>query len=412
MVIHKEGVVAVEPIALQHARKYGGVGFSGPVVRSGEHVLAKQRDQVRSDLLEVLTDQHSVIGQKSDLAVLRRMRDSVGDVGAEFHRGLTNIDPGLAGDGGTKCVIDQSKVFIASVGIPRLRFPLTIVMPPPRTQVMKVVAGELCEGLHSDAPVVVIEDVVHVKDKKHDGPSLRPRVQAHSRTTLGCVGAVIIDSSDSLAWEEGQRVAVEALMRGQSIIMPTDTVYGIACDAFSPDAVNTLLAHKGRGRHMPPPVLVASADDASTLARSIPAGVDLLMQEFWPGGVTVIVEASPEVEWDLGDTGGTVAIRMPDHPVALELLRATGPLAVSSANLTGQHSAVTVAEAYEQFGDALSVYIDAGPVGQAYADARGNPGSTIVDASGLDSGGPWRVVRHGVVPYQDIQAVTGGVWEQ
>lgn len=222
----------------------------------------------------------------------------------------------------------------------------------------------------------------------------------------------MIDSSDPLAWEEGQRKAVEALKAGQSIIMPTDTVYGIACDAFSPTAVNTLLAHKGRGRHMPPPVLVASAEDAKRLARSIPPGVDLLMQEFWPGGVTVILEAAPEVEWDLGETGGTVAIRMPDHPVALDLLRVTGPLAVSSANLTGQHSAVTAAEAYEQFGDALGVYIDAGPVGQAYADAPGNPGSTIVDASDLDSGGPWRVVRHGVVPYEDIHAVTGGVWEQ
>ena len=222
----------------------------------------------------------------------------------------------------------------------------------------------------------------------------------------------MIDSSDLLALEEGQRVALEALKAGQSIIMPTDTVYGITCDAFSPTAVNTLLAHKGRGRHMPPPVLVASAEDASTLTRSIPPGVELLMQEFWPGGVTVILESSPEVEWDLGDTGGTVAIRMPDHPVALDLLRVSGPLAVSSANLTGQHSAVTVTEAYEQFGDALEVYIDAGPVGQAYADAPGNPGSTIVDASELDSGGPWRVVRHGVVPYEDIQAVTGGVWDQ
>jgi L-threonylcarbamoyladenylate synthase len=222
----------------------------------------------------------------------------------------------------------------------------------------------------------------------------------------------MIDSSDPLAWEEGQRVALEALKAGQSIIMPTDTVYGIACDAFSPTAVNTLLAHKGRGRHMPPPVLVASAEDASTLTRSIPPGVELLMQEFWPGGVTVILESSPDVEWDLGDTGGTVAIRMPDHPVALDLLRVSGPLAVSSANLTGQHSAVTVTEAYEQFGDALEVYIDAGQVGQAYADAPGNPGSTIVDASNLDSGRPWRVVRAGVVPYEDIQAVTGGVWEQ
>ena len=163
---------------------------------------------------------------------------------------------------------------------------------------------------------------------------------------------------------------------------------------------------------MPPPVLVASPEDATKLARSIPPEAAALMSEFWPGGVTIVLEASPEVEWDLGDTEGTVAVRMPNHPVALDLLRESGPLAVSSANLTGQLAAATVAEAYEQFGDALSVYIDAGPVGHAYADAPGNPGSTIVDATPVGSGGPWRVLRHGVVPVEDLRAVVGGVWEQ
>ena len=226
------------------------------------------------------------------------------------------------------------------------------------------------------------------------------------------MGALIIDSSNPQAWADGLGVALEALRSGKSIIMPTDTVYGIACDAFSPDAVTALLAHKGRGRHMPPPVLVASVEDATRLAVSIPPVVHDLMGAFWPGGVTIIVEASPDVEWDLGDTEGTVAIRMPDHAVALELLRASGPLAVSSANLTGQHSSVTAREAYEQFGDELEVYIDAGPVGQAYSRAPGNPGSTIVDATALSAGGPWRVVRHGVVPWEDLRDVVGGEWEQ
>jgi tRNA threonylcarbamoyl adenosine modification protein (Sua5/YciO/YrdC/YwlC family) len=163
---------------------------------------------------------------------------------------------------------------------------------------------------------------------------------------------------------------------------------------------------------MPPPVLVASAEDAHPLVRTIPAGAAAVMAQFWPGGVTIIFQASPEVEWDLGETQGTVAIRMPRHPVALELLRQSGPLAVSSANLTGKHASVTIEEAYEQFGDALGIYIDAGPVGHAYPDAPGNPGSTIVDATALDSGGPWRVVRHGVVPLDDIAAVAGGEWDQ
>ena len=225
------------------------------------------------------------------------------------------------------------------------------------------------------------------------------------------MGSLIIDSSNPEAWADGLPAALTALRSGQSIIMPTDTVYGIACDAFSPEAVAGLLAHKGRGRHMPPPVLVGSLDDAMKLARVVPPSAEAVMTEFWPGGVTVIVRASPDVEWDLGDTDGTVAIRMPDHPVALELLRASGPLAVSSANLTGQHSSVTIEEAYEQFGDALAIYIDAGAVGEGYRDAPGNPGSTIVDASGLDAGKPWRVVRHGVVPWEDIQAVAGGTWQ-
>jgi len=226
------------------------------------------------------------------------------------------------------------------------------------------------------------------------------------------VGTLVIDSSNPGAWEDGCSRALEALGAGQSIIIPTDTVYGIACDAFSPEAVNALLSHKGRGRHMPPPVLVASAEDVSRLVRTIPDGARALMEQLWPGGVTVIFEAAADVEWDLGETQGTVAIRMPDHPVALELLRESGPLAVSSANLTGQHSSLTIDEPMDQFGDAISVYVDAGLVGHAYADAPGNPGSTIVDATEVASGGPWRVIRHGVVPWEDVKAVTGGEWEQ
>jgi L-threonylcarbamoyladenylate synthase len=187
----------------------------------------------------------------------------------------------------------------------------------------------------------------------------------------------------------GLMKARDVVASGACIVMPTDTVYGIACDAFSPEAVSTLLATKGRGRHMP---------------RAI-------MERFWPGGVTIIFEANPDVEWDLGETSGTVAIRMPDHPVALELLRMTGPLAVSSANRTGELPALDADEALAQFGDDVSLYVDAGRVGSLYTGASGNPGSTIVDATALATGGPWKVVRYGVCAIEDLREVAGGEWD-
>lgn len=205
--------------------------------------------------------------------------------------------------------------------------------------------------------------------------------------------------------------ARDLIAQGRCIVMPTDTVYGIACDAFQPDAVSTLLATKGRGRHMPPPVLIGDTHDAAKLVTHIPPGARAVIERFWPGGVTIIFEANPDVEWDLGETSGTVAIRMPDHPVALELLKLTGPLAVSSANRTGELPALNADEAVAQFGDDVPLYVDAGQVGSRYSDASGNPGSTIIDATGLTKGGPWKVVRHGVVPIDDLRAVAGGEWD-
>jgi len=162
---------------------------------------------------------------------------------------------------------------------------------------------------------------------------------------------------------------------------------------------------------MPPPVLVAGVADVERLVADIPSSARAVMSEFWPGGVTIIFAAHPSVAWDLGETQGTVAIRMPADAVALALLELAGPLAVSSANLTGGLPALTVAEAKEQLESRVALYLDGGPVGQLYADAPGNPGSTIVDASAVNSGGPWRVVRRGVVPVEDIRAVAGGEWE-
>ena len=144
------------------------------------------------------------------------------------------------------------------------------------------------------------------------------------------------DCADTQQREDGLVAATSAVQEGQLVVLPTDTVYGIGADAFTPAAVTALLAAKGRGRNMPPPVLVGSVRAAAALTETLgPYGQDLI-DEFWPGPLTLVFRSSPTLHWDLGDTMGTVAVRMPLHPVALDLLRRTGPMAVSSANL---HSA-------------------------------------------------------------------------
>src|SRR5256884_9648854 len=165
-------------------------------------------------------------------------------------------------------------------------------------------------------------------------------------------------------------------MAGELIGLQTDTVYGIGADAFIPAAVTTMLAAKGRGRNMPPPVLVGTARAAAALVDDLGAFGQDLIDEFWPGALTLVFRASPTLLWDLGDTKGTVALRMPLHSVALDVLKQTGPLAVSSANRHGQPSAINADEAEQQLGEAVSIYLDAGPC----AD---NVPSTILDLTGV-----------------------------
>jgi L-threonylcarbamoyladenylate synthase len=179
-------------------------------------------------------------------------------------------------------------------------------------------------------------------------------------------------------------------------VLPTDTVYGIGADAFSPAAVAHLLATKGRGREMPPPVLVGTVRAASALVADLgPHGQDLI-DEFWPGGLTLVCRAARTLTWDLGDTKGTVAIRMPQDPVTLELLRETGPMAVSSANLTGEPAATTAGAARDQFGDAVAVYLDGGP-------SSGGLPSTIVDLTGDTP----RLLRRGAISIGRLREVAG-----
>src|SRR5690606_29084816 len=139
----------------------------------------------------------------------------------------------------------------------------------------------------------------------------------------------------------------------------------VAADAFSPEAVQRLVEAKGRTRQSPPPVLIPRVETLDALAAEVPEPVRRLVDAFWPGGLTIILLANPSLHWDLGDTGGTVALRMPSNTVALELLAETGPLAVSSANLTGRPPATTAAEARDMLGDSVAVYLDAGEGGTA-----------------------------------------------
>jgi tRNA threonylcarbamoyl adenosine modification protein (Sua5/YciO/YrdC/YwlC family) len=220
--------------------------------------------------------------------------------------------------------------------------------------------------------------------------------------------AALYDCSVPAELLTGMRLARGAIGRGELVVIPTDTVYGIAADAFQPAAVERLLAAKGRGRQSPPPVLIPGIPTLEALAETVTDEVRRLTAEFWPGGLTVIVRARPTLEWDLGETRGTVALRMPSDKIALELLAETGPLAVSSANLTGEPAATTAAEAQGMLGDSVTVYLDGGPAGESYPGAAERSGSTIVDATALTHPeGKLRIVRHGVIPDAEIVRVVG-----
>lgn len=206
------------------------------------------------------------------------------------------------------------------------------------------------------------------------------------------------DCADPVERESGLAAAVRAVQSGQLVVLPTDTLYGIGADAFDGEAIAALLAAKGRGRSMPVPVLVGSWDTIDGLVSFVPERTRDLIEAFWPGGLTLVVEHAPSLSWDLGDARGTVAVRMPLHPVAIELLTETGPMGVSSANRSGQAPATTVLDAQEQLGDDVSVYLDGGRTAAALA-------STIVDVTGEVP----RVLRLGAIDLDQLRAVVPGI---
>ncbi len=208
--------------------------------------------------------------------------------------------------------------------------------------------------------------------------------------------SIVYDCSDPDSRAAGLTAARTTLKSGRLAVIPTDTVYGLAADAFDSGAVADLLAAKRRGRDMPVPVLVGSWNTIDGLVFSVLQQARDLIRAFWPGGLSLVVQQAPSLAWDLGDARGTVMLRMPLHPVALELLREVGPLAVSSANVSGQPAATTVQEARDQLGELVGVYLDGGP-----AD-HGVP-STIVD---LTADSP-RILREGAVTAEQVGEVLG-----
>ncbi len=206
----------------------------------------------------------------------------------------------------------------------------------------------------------------------------------------------MFDCSDPQQRATGIASAISALKGGRLVVMPTDTVYGLGADAFDGEAVASLLEAKGRGRNMSVPVLVGSWHTIQGLVYSVPDSAKELIRAFWPGALSLVVQQAPSLHWDLGDANGTVMLRMPLHPVAIELLREVGPMAVSSANISGNPPAVTAEQARAQLGDRVEVYLDGGPAEQQAA-------STIVDLTGAHP----RVLREGPVTLDAIAEVLG-----
>ncbi|MFN2562843.1 MAG: L-threonylcarbamoyladenylate synthase [Jatrophihabitans sp.] len=206
--------------------------------------------------------------------------------------------------------------------------------------------------------------------------------------------ALFFECGDPDVRVDAIRSAAFAVSNGELVVLPTDTVYGLGADAFDSTAVADLLRVKGRGRDMPVPVLVGSWTTIDGLVSVVDSRTRDLIEAFWPGGLTLVVNHAPSLSWDLGDSGGTVAVRMPLHPVAIELLEETGPMAVSSANRHGQPAAQTAAEARAQLGDDVAVYLEDGQV-------RGGVASTIVDVTG----GRPQILRLGALDADTLREV-------
>ena len=206
------------------------------------------------------------------------------------------------------------------------------------------------------------------------------------------------DCTDPAGRRLGLEAAVSGVQNGLLVVLPVESSYSLACDAFSVPGVAELLAVKGDPARRPPVVAVPTVRTLDGLATDVPPATRALAEAFWPGMLTIVCTVQPTLRWDLGNSRGTVSLRMPVHPLALELLARTGPLAFTTAAPTGTPAPRDCEAARELLGDDVGVYLDAGP-------APWSTTSTVVDGRG----GVPRVVRLGAVTLEELRSVVPDV---
>lgn len=184
--------------------------------------------------------------------------------------------------------------------------------------------------------------------------------------------------------------ALKVIQDGGGVAFPTDTVYGVGVLAFDPEAVRKLFLIKERNQKKAIPILVNSLDDVELVAEIFPASAQKITERFWPGPLTLVLNRHARVP-EIISPDPTIGVRMPDNPIALELLAAAGPLAVSSANLSGAGSSSTAQEVEEQLGGRVSLILDGGRT-------HGGVPSTVVDCTGSEL----KIIRSGPIRLNDL----------
>lgn len=207
--------------------------------------------------------------------------------------------------------------------------------------------------------------------------------------------------------EESLQLAAQIINAGGVIVVPTDTVYGVACDPFNEAAVAKIYQLKRRPRTKALQILMSSVSDLEKLGLYLPNPLDVLAEKFLPGGYSPIARAKKDsvatrlatlckADESSEQSQATQGVRVPDCPELMKILRVTGPLAASSANRSGNESADSVEEAFAAFGDEIPLYLNAGPT-------RSHVASTVVGADSRDKDGIV-ILREGVISEEQIRA--------